>query len=90
MLSCRAVETPRLWLNSALPNPNGWVGVGLTDHFVDAVSGLMPFDTGMTRGPPAPNGRIDYPGVGMLEVVGKRRGSGQGSAPSAMPASPVP
>ena len=73
VLSCGAVETPRLWLNSALPNPNGWVGVGLTDHFVDAVSGLMPFDTGMTRGPGS-NGRIDYPGVGMLEVVGETPG----------------
>ncbi len=73
VLSCGAVETPRLWLNSALPNPNGWVGVGLTDHFVDAVSGLMPYDTGMTRGPGS-NGRIDYPGVGMLEVVGETPG----------------
>src|SRR4029453_6911800 len=33
VLSCGSVETPRLWLNSGLPNPNGWVGRGLTDHF---------------------------------------------------------
>lgn len=45
-LSWRAAETPRLWLNSALPNPNGWRGVGLTDRFVNAVSGLMPFRHG--------------------------------------------
>jgi choline dehydrogenase-like flavoprotein len=73
VLSCGTVETPRLWLNSGLPNPNGWVGRGLTDHFVDAVTGLMPFDTGSSRGPGS-GGRIDYPGVGMLEVVGETPG----------------
>ena len=69
VLSCGTVETPRLWLNSGLPDPNGWVGRGLTDHFVDLVSGIMPFDVGSSRGPGS-NGRIDYPGVGMLEVIG--------------------
>jgi choline dehydrogenase-like flavoprotein len=73
VLSCGTVETPRLWLNSGLPNPNGWVGRGLTDHFVDAVTGLMPFDTGSSRGPGC-GGRIDYPGVGMLEPVGETPG----------------
>lgn len=73
ILSCGAVETPRLWLNSGLPNPNDWVGRGLTDHFIDVVSGVMPFDTGATRGPTS-NGRIDYPGVGMMEVVGETPG----------------
>jgi choline dehydrogenase-like flavoprotein len=73
VLACGTVETPRLYLNSRLPNPNGWVGRGLTDHFVDAVTGLMPFDTGSTRGPGC-NGRIDYPAVGMLEVVGETPG----------------
>jgi len=73
VLACGTVETPRLWLNSGLPNPNGWVGRGLTDHFVDAVTGLMPFDTGSSRGPGC-GGRIDYPGVGMLEVVGETPG----------------
>jgi len=69
VLSCGTVETPRLWMNSALPNPNGWVGRGLTDHFVDLVSGIMPFDVGSSRGPGS-NGRIDYPGIGMLEAIG--------------------
>ncbi len=73
VLSCGAVETPRLWLNSLLPNPNDWVGRGLTDHFIDVVSGVMPFDVGSTRGPTS-NARIDYPGVGMLEVVGETPG----------------
>ena len=69
VLSCGTVETPRLWLNSGLPNPNGWVGRGLTDHFVDLVSGIMPFDVSSSRGPGS-NGRIDYPGIGMLEAIG--------------------
>jgi choline dehydrogenase-like flavoprotein len=69
VLSCGTVETPRLWLNSGLPNPNGWVGRGLTDHFVDAVLARMPFDTGSSRGPGC-LARIDYPGVGMIEPVG--------------------
>jgi choline dehydrogenase-like flavoprotein len=73
VLSCGTVETPRLWLNSSLPNPNGWVGRGLTDHFVDAVTGLMPFDTASSRGQGC-GGRIDFPGAGMLEVVGETPG----------------
>jgi choline dehydrogenase-like flavoprotein len=73
VLSCGTVETPRLWLNSGLPNPNGWVGRGLTDHFVDAVTGMMPFDTGSSRGPGC-GARIDFPGVGMLEPVGETPG----------------
>ena len=73
VLACSTVETPRLWFNSGLPNPNGWVGRGLTDHFVDAITGVMPFDTGSTRGPGC-GGRIDFPGIGMLEVVGETPG----------------
>jgi choline dehydrogenase-like flavoprotein len=73
VLACSTVETPRLWFNSGLPNPNEWVGRGLTDHFVDAITGVMPFDTGSTRGPGC-GGRIDFPGVGMLEVVGETPG----------------
>jgi hypothetical protein len=69
VLSCGTVETPRLWLNSGLPNPNGWVGRGLTDHFVDAVLGKMPFDTGSSRGPGC-LARADFPGIGMIEPVG--------------------
>src|SRR4051812_17021274 len=73
VLSCGTVETPRLWLKSGLPNSNGWVGRGLTDHYVDVVTGVMPFDVGTTRGPGS-NGRIDYPGYGMIEVVGDTPG----------------
>lgn len=73
IMACGTVENPRLWLNSGLPNSNGWVGRGLTDHYVDVVTGVMPFDVATTRGPGS-NGRIDYPGYGMLEVVGDTPG----------------
>src|SRR5262249_5934445 len=33
VLAAGTIETPRLWLKSGLPDPNGWVGRGLTDHF---------------------------------------------------------
>ena len=73
VLACGTVETPRLWLKSGLPNSSRWVGRGLTDHYVDVVTGVMPFDVGTTRGPGS-NGRIDYPGYGMIEVVGDTPG----------------
>jgi len=73
VLACGTVENPRLWRNSGLPDPNGWVGLGLTDHFVDAVTGVMPFYTGSTKGSGS-GGRIDFPGYGMLEVVGETPG----------------
>jgi choline dehydrogenase-like flavoprotein len=63
------VEDPRLWLNSGLPDPNGWVGRGLTDHAFDWVTGIFPFDTGSSKGP-ASACRADFPGLGGLENVG--------------------
>jgi choline dehydrogenase-like flavoprotein len=66
VLACGAIESPRLWLNSGLPNPNDWVGRGLTDHFLDTVIGVLPFPTGSSKGP-ASNARADFPGFGMLE-----------------------
>jgi hypothetical protein len=62
-------ETPRLWLNSGLPDPNGWVGRGYTDHFIDGVTGLFDFDTGSSRGPSSA-ARCDFPGRGALENIG--------------------
>jgi choline dehydrogenase-like flavoprotein len=69
ILAGGAVETPRLWLNSGLPNPNGWVGSGLTDHYPDLVVGLMPFETGATKGPGS-GARADFPGRGCVYVGG--------------------
>jgi choline dehydrogenase-like flavoprotein len=62
-------ESPRLWLNSGLPNPNDWVGRGMTDHHFDWVVGLMPYYTGSSKGPGSA-ARCDYPGRGGLENVG--------------------
>ena len=39
VLAAGPIETPRLWLNSGLPNPNDEVGRGLTDHYLDFVVG---------------------------------------------------
>lgn len=33
-----AMETPRLWFNSGLPD-NPWIGRGLTNHYFDRVKG---------------------------------------------------
>ena len=62
-------ETPRLWLNTGLPNPNGWVGRGYTDHHFDWVIGEMPFSTGSAKGVGS-SARCDFPGRGGLENVG--------------------
>jgi choline dehydrogenase-like flavoprotein len=69
VLSAGCTETPRLWLNSGLPNPNGWVGRGYTDHFFDWVFGVFDHDTGNSKGPGS-SARTEYPGYGGLENVG--------------------
>lgn len=69
VLSAGCVEGPRLWLNSRLPNPNGWVGRGLTDHAFDWVVGLFPFDTDSSKGAQS-QARADFPGRGGMENVG--------------------
>lgn len=74
VMACGAVETPRLWLNSGLPNPNGWVGKGLTNHATDVVVGIMPFDTKSSMGP-ASAVRADFPGRGSLENFGGMPGT---------------
>ncbi|MFC6883747.1 MULTISPECIES: GMC family oxidoreductase N-terminal domain-containing protein [Actinomadura] len=69
VLAGGTTETPRLWLNSGLPDPNGWVGRGYTDHFLDGVTGLFDHDTGSSRGPSSA-ARCDFPGYGALENIG--------------------
>lgn len=73
VMACGAIETPRLWLNSGLPNDNGWVGQGLTNHATDVVVGVMPFDTKSSYGP-ASAARADFPGRGCLESFGATPG----------------
>ncbi len=62
-------EDPRLWKNSGLPNPNGWVGKGYTDHFFDWVVGRFDEYTGSSKGVGS-SARADFPGRGGLENVG--------------------
>ncbi len=69
VLAGGCTETPRLWLNSGLPNPNGWVGRGYTDHAFDWIVGVFPFKTNSSRGAGS-SARIDYPGYGGMEQVG--------------------
>ena len=68
VLAGGATESPRLWLNSGLPNPNGWVGRGYTDHFFDAVIGEFDRDTGSSRGA-VMTARADFPGRGCVVNV---------------------
>ncbi|HEY8526311.1 MAG TPA: GMC oxidoreductase [Acidimicrobiales bacterium] len=69
VLAGGCTETPRLWLNSGLPNANGWVGRGYTDHFFDWVIGRFDEDTGNSKGVGS-SARCDFPGYGGLENVG--------------------
>ena len=69
VLAAGAIETPRLYINSGLPDPNGWVGRGLTDHAYDVVVGVFPFDTGFSSGPSSA-ARADFPGRGSIEQIG--------------------
>ncbi len=69
VLAGGCVETPRLWLNSGLPNPNDWVGRGFTDHAFDWLVGVCDFYTGSSKGTGS-SARVDYPGRGCLEHVG--------------------
>src|SRR6476646_2393774 len=69
VLAAGPIETPRLWLNSGLPNPNDQVGRGLTDHYLDYVVGRLPRYTGSSKGPTSA-ARLDFPGYGSIEQVG--------------------
>lgn len=76
VLAAGCIETPRLWLNSGLPD-DGWVGRGLTTHWFDWVVGFFEESqvesvTGREELRPyvGQNGaaRLDYPGLGALAV----------------------
>ncbi len=69
VMAAGCTEDPRLWLNSGLPNPNGWVGRGYTDHYIDWVIGVFDEYTGNSKGASS-SARTDYPGRGALEQVG--------------------
>jgi GMC oxidoreductase len=80
------VETPRLWLNSGLPNPDGEVGRGLTDHYLDFVVGRFARYTGSSKGATSA-ARADFPGYGSIEQAGVPPGlQAQGLTDSEEPA----
>jgi choline dehydrogenase-like flavoprotein len=72
------VETPRLWLNSDLPE-NPWVGKGLVTHWFDGVTGIFSerdlmnsIGTSDIKPFAGQNAaaRFDYPGLGVIMTVG--------------------
>ncbi|MEV6415408.1 GMC family oxidoreductase N-terminal domain-containing protein [Kribbella sp. NPDC051718] len=69
VMSGGCTENPRLWFNSGLPNQNGWVGRGYTDHFFDWMIGSFDDYTGNPKGVGS-SARLDYPPYGGLENVG--------------------
>ena len=82
VMSCGSIESPRLWLNSGLPE-NEWVGKGLTNHMIDCVSGIFEEEDlmnalGMSEINPFVGqnsaARFDYPGLGAFEPFGTSPG----------------
>ena len=69
VLAGGTTESPRLWLNSGLPNPNDWVGRGYTDHYFDMMVGLFDKDTDSSKGA-ASAARAEFPGRGGMENIG--------------------
>ncbi|APX97899.1 GMC oxidoreductase [Natronorubrum daqingense] len=78
VMAAGCIETPRLWLNSDLPD-NGTVGTGLTTHWFDFVTGVFDEETieevtGQQTIDPFVGhnaaARYDEPGVGCFEMVG--------------------
>lgn len=78
VMSAGGIETPRLWLNSDLPQ-NPWVGKGLTNHWFDSITGIFEEKAimdalGVSDIKPFVGqnsaARFDYPGLGVLIVVG--------------------
>jgi len=69
VLSAGPIETPRLWLNSGLPNPDDQVGRGLTAHYLDFVVGRFSHYTGSSKGATSAV-RADFPGYGCVEQAG--------------------
>jgi choline dehydrogenase-like flavoprotein len=82
VMSAGGFETPRLWLNSGLPE-NEWVGRGLVNHWFDVVAGIFDEQVLMNiLGVPDVKpyvgqnaaARFDYPGLGVVEIFGMSPG----------------
>jgi choline dehydrogenase-like flavoprotein len=68
VLAAGAIETPRLWMASGLPD-NGAVGRNLTTHWFDYVSGILPSEVRMFEGQTSMV-RAEFPGYGFFETQG--------------------
>lgn len=68
VLTAGAVETPRLWLASGLPD-NGCVGRYFTNHWFDYVTGVLPGEVNMFEGQTS-MARAEFPGYGFFETQG--------------------
>ena len=79
VLAAGPVETPRLWLNSGLPNPNDQVGRGLTDHYLDYLVGRFTTYTGSSKGPTSA-ARLDFPGFRRARAGRRVAGTARSSA----------
>ena len=83
VLAAGCIESPRLWLNSGLPD-DGWVGKGLTTHWFDWVVGVYDDETVAEINPESEHMdpyigqnsavRFDKPGVGGMEDIGMSPG----------------
>lgn len=86
VMAAGGIETPRLWLNSELPE-NAWVGKGLVNHYFDCVSGIFEENVlqdilGVSEIQPFVGqnaaARFDYPGLGVVETFGLSPGLNAG------------
>ncbi|MFN2640527.1 MAG: GMC family oxidoreductase N-terminal domain-containing protein [Actinomycetota bacterium] len=68
VLAAGAIESPRLWLNSGLPQ-SGAVGRYLTTHYQDFVTGIFPNETHPDVGQ-VTMARADFPGQGTIFTQG--------------------
>jgi len=78
VMAAGGIETPRLWLNSQLPE-NEWVGKGLINHYFDCVAGIFEEKQlmdilGVSDIKPYVGqnaaARFDYPGLGVIQIFG--------------------
>ena len=69
VLAGGSIETPRLWLNSELPNSNDTVGRWFTHHLQDTVTGIFDRELNQDVGQ-VTMARADFPGYGCLFTQG--------------------
>jgi choline dehydrogenase-like flavoprotein len=69
VMAAGSIESPRLWLNSGLPNSHDAVGRRLTTHLQDIVTGFYDREVHPDRGQ-VTMARADFPGYGTMFVQG--------------------